>query len=84
MRLITQAREFKRKIKSLDEKLDNANSLADEERLEYERLKTQKADTEKQLLRLNDRLRGLKTEARLKKSEFSKQDDKVKGLVKKL
>ena len=84
LRLITQAREFKRKIKSLDEKLDNANSLADEERLEYERLKTQRAETEEQLLRLNDRLRGLKTEARLKKSEFSKQDDKVKGLVKKV
>ena len=80
-KLIRQARELKQQFESLDEKLDNANSLADEQRLEYEEKKAEKAGTEEQLLELNDRLRALESEVRLKKSERSKQDEKVKGQV---
>lgn len=77
-RYTTQARGLKRQIATIDEKLDNANNLADEERLEYARLKAERAEAEERLLQLNDNLRALRSEVSIKQRELTEQDKKVK------
>ena len=44
-RIASQAREYKRQITDFEEKLDNANNLADEEKVEYARLKEERSYT---------------------------------------
>lgn len=76
--LINEARDLTRQLSTLNEKMDNANNLADEERLEYARLKTKQAAAEDQLLDMKDRLRTLQHEVKLKQSDLTEQNKKVK------
>ncbi|MDH5298895.1 MAG: DNA sulfur modification protein DndD [Desulfobulbaceae bacterium] len=77
-RHLSQASGLKRQIATIEEKLDNANNLADEERLEYARLKAERVEAEEQLLQLNDNIRALRSEVSIRQRELTEQDKIVK------
>ncbi|MEW5980392.1 MAG: DNA sulfur modification protein DndD [Acidobacteriota bacterium] len=78
LRLANQARECKRKLTVLEEKLDNAQNLAEEEKLEYARLKAERNDVEERLRLLKDQIQALNSTIALKQRELTEQENKIK------